>query len=209
MKQLKTIIIDALQYLHYREEARKNALTKARKARMGSKQAILLLHSGELDLCKEKTSEASQLLIELGKSKLDYPEMEYYEALKAARQEYAEAEILYNLMKKEDYPTPESLDVPVIDYIMGLADVPGELRRQVLDYLREGKISEAEKNLNKMEEIYLCLVQAEDANLLLKGLRRKMDITRMVNERTRAEITTEVSRQRLTQELKKLSEKLN
>jgi len=51
-------------------------------------------------------------------------------------------------------------------------------------------------------------VEAEEASLLLRGLRRKLDVTRAVNERTRAEITEEASRAKLTSELRKLGEKL-
>jgi predicted translin family RNA/ssDNA-binding protein len=48
----------------------------------------------------------------------------------------------------------------------------------------------------------------EEASLLLKGLRRKLDVVRMVNERTRAEITTEVSRERLRRQLGELGDRL-
>jgi predicted translin family RNA/ssDNA-binding protein len=49
----------------------------------------------------------------------------------------------------------------------------------------------------------------EEASLLLKGLRRKVDVCRMVNERTRAEITTEVSRERLRRQLGELGDRLD
>ena len=59
-----------------------------------------------------------------------------------------------------------------------------------------------------MEEIYLNLTSVEEVSLFLKGLRRKLDVTRNVNERTRAEITTEASRERLRQKLAEVGEKL-
>ncbi|MFH1180644.1 MAG: hypothetical protein V1710_09795, partial [Candidatus Bathyarchaeota archaeon] len=102
----------------------------------------------------------------------------------------------------------EELGISSSDYIMGLADVPGELRRQTLDLLRAGDLEAAERNLATMEEIYLNLVTVEEVSLFLKGLRRKLDVTRNVNERTRAEITTEASRERLRQKLAEVEEKL-
>jgi translin len=208
MNELEDIITDAIKYLQAREKAREDTLFKARKARMLSKQSILTLHTGDINGSKTRIDDASSYLKEMDSMILEYPEMEYFDAVQAARQEFAESAILFNLIKKTHFPTPESINVPVTDYIMGLADVPGELRRQTLDMLREGKLAEAEKLLDFMEKIYLALVQAEEASLLLKGLRRKMDITRMVNERTRSEITNETGRQRLSKEIKNLRETL-
>ena len=131
-----------------------------------------------------------------------------YDAVSAAKQEYSEAAILYGLNTGSGYPSPESLGVSSTDYIMGLADVPGELRRQTLDLLRKGDLESAERNLATMEEIYLNLTSVEEVSLLLKGLRRKLDVTRNVNERTRAELTIEASRERLRRKLAEVSEKL-
>jgi predicted translin family RNA/ssDNA-binding protein len=74
--------------------------------------------------------------------------------------------------------------------------------------LRNGDLEAAEENLTTMEQIYLNLTEMEEASLLLKGLRRKLDVVRMVNERTRAEITTEVSRERLRKQLAKTGDRL-
>jgi len=98
--------------------------------------------------------------------------------------------------------------VPINSYIMGLADVPGELRRQALDALRVGEMERAETLLLRMEEIYLSLVSMEEATLL-KGLRRKLDIARGVIERTRSEVTAEAGRRRLDESVRRLTEKLD
>ena len=119
----------------------------------------------------------------------------------AARQEYAEAAILHSLITLKKYPTPEELGVEETDYVLGLADVPGELRRQALDSLREGDLEAAENILETMEEIYLYLVEAEETSMMLKGMRRKLDVARGVTERTRAEVTAEAGRRRLSREL--------
>jgi translin len=208
MKRLEDIIAEAVLYLEERESARENAFYKSRKARILSKQAILFIHSNDKEEAGLKINDASQIMKEIHEYVNNYPEMEYYEVVQAARQEYAEAVIFYALTNEDDFPTPESIDIPPADYILGLADVPGEIRRQTLDILRDGKLTKAEKNLAIMERIYLSLVQAEEASLLIKGLRHKMDVTRMLNERTRSEISNELSRQKLSKELKILVEKI-
>ena len=208
MEGVREIIAEAVRRLRDRETARDEALDRARRARTLSKRAILHLHNLELGEAEGRLLESGRLLLEIAGYTAEHPEMEFYEAVEAARQEYAEAQILYGLNTGVGYPSPESLGVPETDYIMGLADVPGELRRQSLDHIRMGHPNRAEENLREMEEIYMSLVEAEEASLFLRGLRRKLDVARAVNERTRAEITEEAGRAKLASELRKLGDRL-
>ncbi len=205
---LDEIIKQAQEDLLSREKARDEAYSRARKARTLSKQAILLLHSGEVAKAEANIAEAKKLLGEINEYTGVYPEIAVYDAVSAARQEYSEAAILYGLNNGTGYPSPEMLGISSTDYIMGLADVPGELRRQTLDLLRKGELENAEQNLALMEEVYLNLTAVDEVSLFLKGLRRKLDVTRNVNERTRAELTIEASRERLRKKLAEVSEKL-
>lgn len=201
---LEKVFVEAAENLRKREEARDEAYSRARRARMLSKQAILFLHKGEQGKADKNIGEATGLLGEVDGYAERFTEIGFFEAVKAARQEYAEACILRGLNTGEGFPLPEDLGLDYLDYLLGLADVPGELRRQSLDHLRAGNLEKAEENLRVMDEIYLNLTGMEEASLLLKGLRRKLDIMRGVNERTRAEITDEVSRERLRKSLDKL-----
>lgn len=205
---LEEIIKLASYDLLSREKARDEAYSRARRARTLSKQTILFLHIGEFKKADSNLKDAKILLKEVDEKVVIHPEIAFYDAVTAAKEEYSEASILYFLNTEGVFPSPEELGVSVTDYILGLADVPGELRRQTLDHLRSGDLSLAEKNLDIMEEIYLNLVSVEEVSLFLKGLRRKLDITRNVNERTRAEITTEVNREKLRHKLSELEDKL-
>ena len=205
---LEEVIKKAAADLKSREVARDEAYSRARRARVLSKQAILLLHNGDFDKASANLDEAGFLLDEIKTYSEEFPEIGFYDAVEAARQEYAEASILNGLNTGKGYPSPEALGLQHKDYLLGLADVPGELRRQTLDLLRAGDLEAAEGNLNSMEEIYLNLTGMEEASLLLKGLRRKLDVVRMVNERTRSEITTESSRERLRKQLAEFGEKI-
>ncbi len=205
---LEDIIRNAAEDLRAREKARDEAYSRARRARMLSKQTILLLHNGNQEKATAKLDEAGSLLREISVYSEEFTEIGFFEAVTAAGQEYAEANILLCLNTGKEYPSPEDLGLDHKDYILGLADVPGELRRQTLDLLRNGDLEAAEENLTTMEQIYLNRTEMEEASLLLKGLRRKLDVVRMVNERTRAEITTEVSRERLRKQLAKTGDRL-
>jgi translin len=205
---LEQVIKKVAEDLRERETARDEAYSRARRARMLSKQAILLLHNGDKAKARVNLDQADTLLDEIKEYSHRFTEIGFYDAVQGAGQEYAEASILYALNNGSMYPSPEELGVTNSDYVLGLADVPGELRRQTLDLLRSGEFDSAEKNLVTMEEIYLHLVGMEETSLLLKGLRRKLDVMRSVNERTRAEITTEASRERLRKQLSEFKEKL-
>ena len=137
----------------------------------------------------------------------DHPELSQYDEVEAAHEEHAEATILHTLLQEDKYPTLEQAAATPTRYLLGLGDVPGELRREALDSLRIGDLEKAERSLNRMEQIYLHLVAMEDASLL-KGLRRKLDITRGVIEATRSEITAETGRKRLSDQLIRLTEHL-
>jgi len=205
---LEEIIRKAAEDLKAREKARDEAYSRARRARVLSKQSILLLHNGDREKAASNLDEAGALLNEIRVYSEEYLEIGFYEAVEAARQEYAEASILLGLNTGKGYPSPELLGLNYKSYLLGLADVPGELRRQTLDLLRAGELVAAEENLETMEEIYQHLSKVDEVSLLLKGLRRKLDVVRLVTERTRAEITTEASRERLRKQLKKVEAKL-
>ena len=205
---LQEIIRRVTEHLRALEEAKDRVYPKARKARTLSKQSILMLHNGEAGEAKRLISDASSLLTEASRVGEAFPSIKMSETLVAAQQEYAEAAILHSLLTEKRYPTPEELGVEANDYILGLADVPGELRRGALDSLREGDVETAESILEAMEMIYLSLVEAEEVSMMLKGMRRKLDVTRSVIERTRAEITAEAGRRRLSKELGSLRDRL-
>jgi translin len=202
---LQTIINQATDELQSREKARDEALARARKARQLSKQAILLDHNNQPEKAQANLAEARRLLDEAQPHIDAHPELDQYEEVDAAHEEHAEATILHALLQINTYPTLQQAAATPTRYLLGLADVPGELRREALDALRTSDLEKAERHLDRMEQIYLHLVAMEDASLL-KGLRRKLDITRAVTEATRSEITAETGRRRLSDQLKHLTE---
>ena len=208
LSMLQGIIDKVTEHLAALEEARDRAYPKARRARTLSKQSILVLHKGEPGDARRLVSEAASLLAEAGGVGEAFPGIQRSETLSAARQEYIEAAILLALVTEKRYPAPDELGVDETDYVLGLADVPGELRRQAMDRLREGDLEAAESILESMEEIYLCLIEAEEASMMVGGMRRKLDIARGVIERTRADVTAEAGRRRLSRELGSLRDKL-
>ena len=204
---VENLVAKTAEELRLREAALDEAMSRARRARIFSKQAIHQIHGGVLDDAAAKLETATSLLDELEAILADRPEIMGYDTINAAREEYSEAMIIQSLKTGGGFPDPDQLRVPITSYIMGLADVPGELRRQTLDALRVGDMESAEALLGSMERIYLSLIAMEEAPLL-KGLRRKLDIARGVIERTRSEVTAEAGRRRLDESVRRLAEKM-
>ncbi len=121
----------------------------------------------------------------------------------AALQEYSEASIFLTLIEDSRFITPKEINVPSVDYVLGLADVVGEYRRSALDALREGDAEKGEKCLEIMDEIYIELMALDEAYMLVPGLRRKCDVARRIIESTRGDITQEVRRKSLEDYLKR------
>ena len=204
---LEELVKRGAEELRLRDKALDRVMERARRARILSKQAILRVHSGEKLEAGKRLEEASNLISEMDVIIDEYPELGRFDQVSAAKQEFSEASIVMGLTASGEFPDPTALGVSMTSYLMGLGDVPGELRRQALDALRLGDIETAEVRLSMMEEIYLSLVTMEEVPLL-KGMRRKLDIARGVIERTRSEVTAEAGRRRLGESVKRLTDSL-
>jgi translin len=201
---LKKLLSKVREELKQKEEAKEEIQKNMRQATRLSKQAILLIHQRRLEEAGTSLRKTDTLFSTLTKLAKEYPELFYSGFVNAAFQEYTEAQILLRLVERGQFIGPDELSVPSIDYVLGLADVVGELRRRALDGLRKGDVKIAEECLETMEEIYSELTAMDDAYMLIPGLRRKCDIARHVIETTRGEITIESRRASLERSIRKL-----
>ncbi len=190
--------------LKTKEEAKEKVQKDMRKALRLSKQAILLTHQRRFNDARKLLKEASKLLGELREVAELHPDLVYTGIVAGANQEYSEAQVLLSLVRENRFMSPEKLDVPVVDYVLGLADVIGEMRRQALDSLRAGDLKRSEHYLEVMEQIYVELLSMNETYMLVHGLRRKCDIARRVIEATRGDLTLEARRDSLEQSIGKL-----
>jgi translin len=149
-------------------------------------------------------SEASELLGNLKKFSRKHPDLTYAGIVDAAFQEYTEAHVFLGLVEKDKFVSPDEIVVPSVSYVLGVADVVGELRRKVLDSIKVGDIDTSEKCLQHMEEIYGALTAMDDAYFLVSGLRRKCDVARSLIEITRGEVAIETRRKSLENAIKRL-----
>ena len=137
-----------------------------------------------------------------------HPELVSNSLVNTAFQETAEAYIYYNLIRWRRLIDPKSIEVSPSQYVLGLADCIGELRRRVLDLIRAGRLKEAEETLGTMEDILYELNLNSDLQVLVPGLRRKCDVARAIIEATRGDLALEVRRKSLEDGIKRLADLL-
>jgi translin len=186
-----------------KNQIREDTHESMRRATSLSKQAILLIHQKRLTDASEMVTCAKEKIVNLQEQAKQYPEIIYGGMLSAALQEYSEANIFLTLVKEDRFVTPAEINVPSIDYVLGLADVIGEYRRLALDNLREGDVKKGERCLEIMDDIFIKLLALDEAYMLVPGLRHKSDIARRIIESTRGDITLEVRRKSLEDQLKR------
>jgi translin len=203
---LKTVLKEVKKELTQKDKVRENAQESMRKATSLSKQAILLIHQKRVEEAKKIIDNAKEVISRLQGLAKEYPEIIYSGMFSAALQEYSEAHIFLRLIEESRFVSPKDINVPSVDYVLGLADVVGEYRRLTLDALREGNVKKGEKCLETMDEIYIELMAMDEAYMLVPGLRRKCDVARRIIETTRGDITQEVRRKSLEDYLRRFEQ---
>jgi translin len=203
---LKAVIEEIKQDLMQKDKIREETHDDMRKATSLSKQSILLVHQKKQSEAEKMVKDATKKIVDLQVLAKQYPDIIYGGMFSAALQEFAEANIFLTLIKECRFVTPKEINVPPIDYTLGLADVVGEYRRLALDALREGDAEKGEECLRVMDEIFIELLALDEAYMLVPGLRRKSDVARKIIETTRGDVTQEVRRKSLEDYLKRFEE---
>ncbi len=119
-----------------------------------------------------------------------------------AMQEYVEASLLYHLVMDNKFLSFEELGITEQYYILGIADLIGELRRFILEKLVEGEIDTAKKFYDIMKKLYGSFLQIDYGKNLIPEFRRKKDTARVLIERTLSDLFVAVQGKKLEEKLK-------
>jgi translin len=203
LSSLEQVIQEIKKELMEKNKIREDTHESMRKATSLSKQAILLIHQKKYAEAEKMLADAKEKVLSIQKLAEEFPEIVYGGMFSAALQEYSEANIFSTLVKMGRFMTAAELNVPSVDFVLGLADVIGEYRRLALDNLREGEVKKGEECLEIMDTIFIQLLALDEAYMLVSGLRHKSDIARRIIETTRGDITLEVRRKSLEDHLKR------
>ena len=105
-----------------------------------------------------------------------------------AHQEYVEARALSSILKESRLVSAAELHVGGVPYLLGIMDLSGELKREVIEAIRNGDIRAAKLYHGFMKEIYDSTRSLRFANSLVPEFRRKQDVARIQLENADSEL---------------------
>lgn len=202
MERLEDITERIRAYLEAKNVAREQALTRARELTRCCALAIRAVHRAEYDQATSLLATAREDAQRMSNDLRDHPDLYYSGYTQDALKEFAEASITWALITDAPLPTPDELNVPPATYLNGLGEAMGEVRRYVLNVIRNGNIDLCEEMLQVMEEVYSALVTIDYPDVITGGLRRTADMVRGVLERTRGDLTLAARQEALRSVLK-------
>ncbi len=185
--------------------AREVALAACRRTIRACGSSIRAVHQLRPDEALRLADEAGAALREAQDALAPFPSLVGSGPLHDAAKEYAEARLTAAMVGSAPLPSPAQLHVPAAAWLNGLAEAASELRRHILDRLREGHLSRGESLLATMDEAYGLLVAMDYPDAVSGGLRRTTDALRAVLERTRGDLTITVLQSRLQSALDRAS----
>jgi len=190
-----------------KDAAREKALPLCRDVIRYCSQAIRAIHRQEFNQAKELLGSARKLLDELEQIITSCSELGSAGAVRDAQKEFAEGSITLALVIGKSFPSPDELGVDAAAYLNGLGEAVGELRRYLLDSMRQGDLSRGEELLSAMDDIYSVLVTMDFPDAITGGLRRTTDMVRGVLEKTRSDLTLTIRQKGLENKLAQFNEK--
>jgi translin len=186
-------------------EERRNAIIKGtRDATILCSKAIVSMHAHKKNESIEYIEKAKKLLQqfkELGKDDLQ-------RYLYIAEQEFVEAFCLFSIIENSGIPSMKSLEVSDISYVMGLLDCIGEIKRMIIDKIRAEGTSNINTLFELMDKIYGIIYPLAVYDNLMPGLRKKLDVSRLLIENVRAIITEEKRRTIMIEKIDEFEKKI-
>ncbi len=172
-----------------KDRAREEAFRLSREVIRLCSSSIRSVHRSDKASAERLMSEAALGLERIREVLKDHQDVRYAGFVDGAEQEYAEARCVYSITTRHEILSADEMGVEPVNYLAGLGDVTGELRRHILDLIRTGRATEGEYFLGMIEEIYYLLMLFDYPDAITHGLRRKSDLARSMLERTRRDLT--------------------
>ena len=177
--------------------ARETTLGACRRTIQACSSSIRAVHRLEFGRAGELAEEAASYLRQAHDALRPHPALAGTGPLHDAEKEYAEARLTAAMVAGDALPSYRDLEIAASSWLNGLAEAASELRRHLLDRLRDGDLSRGEGLLTTMDEAYGMLVTMDYPDAVTGGLRRTTDALRAVLERTRGDLTTTLLQARL------------
>jgi translin len=185
------------------QERREKLIKGTRDVILLCSKSIIALHHGNPDEAKDSMQQAKSMLEDFR----SHAKNDLSRYLGVAEQELVEAHALLAVMENRELPSMNDVGVSGESYLTGLLDCVGEIKRLVYDRMRSGKAQDAEKLFATMEDIYGAIYPFAAYDNIVSGLRKKLDVARMLIEDIRAVVTEESRRKAMTDAIERFEKK--
>lgn len=202
-KQLDQLAQTITAIFDEKERARESAYLLHRQIIKLSGNAIKCMHRRDFQKAEQLLAEAGEAVSSLAQLGSTHPDVFYGGFVQSAQKEYVEAQVFYAIISSKPLPDMNALQVEPAPYLNGAGEAVGELRRFVLDNLRQGIFDSLDDILRMMDDIHCMLASMDYPDALTLGLRRTADVARSLIERTRGDLTAAIRSQHLEEALRK------
>lgn len=152
------------------EEARERIIQTSIRVTRLSKSVVYSLIRGDSASAERALAEMQSIARELKDMVAKYPM--FYNSGAQGLQEYVEALSLWKFLREGRLPMLDEAGVDVMTYLMGVADIAGELGRRANEELVRRNIKAAEELKAAVERLYLDMLSLEPRDF---ELRKKVD----------------------------------
>ncbi|MGI0037577.1 MAG: RNA-binding protein [Nitrososphaera sp.] len=185
------------------QDRREKLIKGTRDVIMLCSKSIIALHHGNPDEAKQSMEQAKLMLEEFRA----HAKQDLSRYLAVAEQELVEAHALLAVMENRAIPLISGIGVAGESYLTGLLDCVGEIKRLVYDRMRSGRAEDAVKLFATMEDIYGAIYPFAAYDNIVPGLRKKLDVARMLIEDIRAVVTEENRRKAMIDAVDRLEKR--
>ena len=182
------------------ENRREQLIKESRDIIILCSQSIISLHQGHIQESQLKLAKAKDLYFSLR----TLAQADLLRYLSISEQELVECSLLMSIVKNEVLPGSDEIGVSSQAYLFGILDCIGEIKRMVYDMVRLNRYDKAEYLFRVMQEIYSEIYPFSIYDNIVNGIRKKLDVCKILIENTRELITEEARRSIIIESLKKL-----
>ncbi|GAP62356.1 translin [Ardenticatena maritima] len=190
MPTLDEIVAAIDARLEEKDATREQVLSLSRKVVQHASKAIRATHRREWDNAERLLDETGALVAQMNVAAARFPDIFFAGYTQDAQKEYGEARLTYAFVRDLPIPTPDDLGIEDAVYLNALGEAASELRRTILDLVRQDAFDEVHRLLACMEDVYSLLQTVDYPHAITNNVRRTNDMLRGVLDRTRGDVTT-------------------
>ena len=186
MIMLKEILKDIKVKLDMYQDKREQTIIICRRILRKTRECIKNIHLQDFKKVRAIFTEIEKDIREIWNMSKEEPKLLYSGLLNDALKEYVEARVFFDVFnavisnQEIKISTPSDLKVPEEVYILGLSEVAGEIKREIVYMIRENKFNVAWKMIDFLSELYNELAKLVYPGAIIPGFKNRVDYVRII-----------------------------